>query len=100
MMMLLITTVAMTASAQNTLRDKSSFTLQPKVGLGLASFSGSWEGDGDYKMKVGFVAGAEGEYYVNDWFSAALGVNKTNKNGDNSQRSDLVMFTLGYKFKL
>ena len=190
MMMLLIATVAMTASAQNTLRDKNSFTLQPKVGLGLASFSGSWEGAGDYKMKVGFVAGVEGEYYVNDWFSAALGVNyaqqgwkfenggvktttkldfinvplianfyvakglalktglqmgflvnaknegvdvkdackktnisipigisgeyenfvldvryniavsKTNKNGDNSQRSDLVMFTLGYKFQL
>jgi hypothetical protein len=75
MMMLLIATVAMTASAQNTLRDKSSFTLQPKVGLGLASFSGSWEGGGDYKMKVGFVAGVEGEYYVNDWFSTALGVN-------------------------
>lgn len=32
----------MTASAQNTLRDKGTFTLQPKVGLGLGSFSGSW----------------------------------------------------------
>jgi len=190
MMILVMAAIGMTASAQNTLRDNGSFTLQPKVGLGLASFSGSWEGGGDYKMKAGFVIGAEGEYYVNDWFSAALGLNyaqqgwkfekngatgttkldfinvpivanfyiakglalrtglqmgflvnakdeagdakdrckstsvaipigisgeyenfvfdaryniavsKINKYGDNSQRSDLVMFTIGYKFQL
>lgn len=189
-MMLVMAAVGMTASAQNTLRDNGTITLQPKVGLGLGTFSGSWEGGGDYKMKAGFVVGVEGEYYVNDWFSAALGVNyaqqgwkfeldsekattkldfiniplianfyiakglalktgvqmgflvnaktedvdvkdnykstsiaipigvsgeyqnfvfdaryniavsKINKHGDNSQRSDLLMFTLGYKFQL
>ena len=74
-MMLIMAAVGMTASAQNTLRDNGSFTLQPKVGLGLGAFSGSWEGGGDYKMTIGFVAGVEGEYYINSWFSAALGVN-------------------------
>lgn len=190
MMMLVMAAVAMTARAQNTLRENGTFTLQPKVGLALGSFSGSWEGGGDYKMKAGLMAGVEGEYYVNDWFSAALGLNyaqqgwkfelnsiktttkldfinvplianfyiakglalktgvqmgflvnaknedvdvkenckktnisipvgisgeykdfvldvryniavtKTNKYGDNAQRSDMISFTLGYKFEL
>ena len=76
MMIAVMAIVAMTASAQNTLRDKGTFTLQPKVGLGLGSFSGSWTTtDGEsHKIRVGLVAGVEGEYYINDWFSAAIGV--------------------------
>ena len=70
--------VAMTASAQNTLRDNGAFTLQPKVGLGLGSFSGEYvkvAGESDPKTRVGFLVGVEGEYYINSWFSAALGLN-------------------------
>ena len=77
MMIAVMAIVAMTASAQKTLRDSGTFTLQPKVGLGLASFSGSWTtaDNESHKMRVGFLVGLEGEYYINDWFSAALGVN-------------------------
>jgi hypothetical protein len=75
MMMLMMAVAVMTASAQNTLRENGSFTLQPKVGVGFGFISGSWDGGVDNKMRTGFVAGVEGEYYINDWFSAALGVN-------------------------
>ena len=77
MMMLLMATVAMTASAQKTLHDSGTFTLQPKVGLALGSFSGDYKklaGDDDPKMRAALIAGVEGEYYINDWFSAAAGL--------------------------
>ena len=74
-MMLLMATVGLTASAQNTLRENGSFTIQPKVGVGFGHISGSWSGGAEDKWRTGFVAGVEGEYYVNSWFSAALGVN-------------------------
>ena len=77
MMMAVLAIVAMTANAQNTLRENGTFTLQPKVGLGIGFLSGDWSsasGD-DRKSRFGVLAGVEGEYYVNDWFSAALGVN-------------------------
>lgn len=78
MMIAVMAMVAMTASAQNTLRDNGTFTLQPKVGLALGSFSGDYAkgpGESDPKVRAGLIAGVEGEYYVNDWFSAAIGVN-------------------------
>ena len=77
MMMLVMATVAMTASAQNTLRDKGSFTLQPKAGVGIGTIAGSWTTIGGEKDKarIGFVAGLEGEYYAADWFGLAVGLN-------------------------
>lgn len=77
LMMLVMATVAMTASAQNTLRDKGSFTLQPKAGVGIGKISGSWTTIGGEKDKarIGFVAGLEGEYYAADWFGLAVGLN-------------------------
>ena len=77
LMMLVMATVAMTASAQNTLRDKGSFTLQPKAGVGIGTISGSWTTIGGEKDKarIGFVAGLEGEYYAADWFGLAVGLN-------------------------
>ena len=77
MMMAVLAIVAMTANAQNTLRDNGTFTLQPKVGLGIGFLSGDWSSASgvDRKSRFGVLAGVEGEYYVNDWFSAALGVN-------------------------
>ena len=77
MMMAVLAIVAMTANAQNTLRENGTFTLQPKVGLGIGFLSGDWSSASgvDRKSRFGVLAGVEGEYYVNDWFSAALGVN-------------------------
>ena len=77
MMMLFMATVALTASAQNTLRDKGSFTLQPKAGVGIGTIAGNWTTIGGEKDKarIGFVAGLEGEYYAADWFGLAVGLN-------------------------
>ena len=76
-MMLIMATVALTASAQNTLRDNGTFTLQPKVGIGIGALSGEWKTNSgvDNKSRIGFVAGVEGEYYANTWLGIALGVN-------------------------
>ena len=77
MMMLIMATVALTASAQNTLRDNGTFTLQPKVGIGIGLLSGEWKSVSgvDNKSRVGLVAGVEGEYYATEWLGIALGVN-------------------------
>ena len=80
-MMMIVAFVAATvsASAQNINREVGAFTLQPKVGLALGSFSGDYikpvGSDAKPKTRVGFIAGVEGEYYIADWFSAALGLN-------------------------
>ena len=75
-MMLVMATVALTASAQNTLRDTGTITLQPKVGVGIGVLSGEWkQAPGvDNKVRIGLVAGVEGEYYVNDWLGIAAGL--------------------------
>ena len=77
MMMLFMATVALTASAQNTLRDNGTFTLQPKVGLGFGTISGEWRKPAGVseKARVGLVVGLEGEYYVNSWLGIAAGFN-------------------------
>ena len=77
MMMLIMATVALTASAQNTLRDKGTITLQPKVGVGIGVLSGEWTSAPgvDNKTRLGLLAGVEGEYYVNDWLGIAAGLN-------------------------
>ena len=67
----------LSASAQNTLRDAGTFTLQPKVGIDFGMLSGSWTrlGGADRKTRVGLIAGVEGEYYANDYLGIAAGVN-------------------------
>ena len=80
MMIAVMAIVAMTANAQNINREVGAFTLQPKVGLALGSFSGEYlkpvgsSSNADPKTKAGFIAGLEGEYYIADWFGAALGI--------------------------
>ena len=77
MMMLLMATVALTASSQNTKRENGTFTLQPKLGIGIGSLSGNYttsSGARD-KVRVGLVAGVEGEYYANEWLGIAAGLN-------------------------
>lgn len=77
MMMLLMATVALTASAQNTLRDNGTFTLQPKVGIGIGMLSGEWKtlSGVDNKSRIGLVVGLEGEYYAMEWLGIAAGIN-------------------------
>ena len=77
MMMLVMAIVAMTASAQNTLRDNGTITLQPKVGVGIGVLSGEWKQASGVsnESRVGFVAGVEGEYYANNWLGIAAGLN-------------------------
>ena len=77
MMMLLMATVALTASSQNTMRENGTFTLQPKLGIGIGTLSGNYTtrpGVSD-KVRVGLVAGVEGEYYANEWLGIAAGLN-------------------------
>ena len=67
----------LSASAQNTLRENGSFTLQPKVGIDFGHLSGSWTqlGGAEKKTRVGLIAGFEGEYYANEWLGIAAGIN-------------------------
>ena len=46
-----------------------SFTLQPKVGLNIASLTKS----DNFDSRIGLAAGVEGEYQVSDIFSLSLG---------------------------
>jgi len=78
MMIAVMAIFAMTASAQNTNREAGAFTLQPKVGLTIGSFSGEYitvGGKVDTKKRVGFTAGLEGEIYATNWLGIALGLN-------------------------
>ena len=78
MMIVALVAATVSANAQNINREVGAFTLQPKVGLALGSFSGDYTkaaGESDPKMRTGFIAGVEGEYYIADWFGAALGLN-------------------------
>jgi len=78
MMIAVMAIFAMTASAQNTNREVGAFTLQPKVGLTIGSFSGEYitvGGKVDTKKRVGFTAGLEGEIYATNWLGIALGLN-------------------------
>jgi len=96
MIMLIMATVALTASAQKTLRDNGTFTLQPKAGIGMGYISGSFKGGWDPKAKFGFVGGIEGEYYMGEWFSAALGVNYAQQGWKMDQGSSTVTTSLNY----
>jgi len=76
MMIAVMAVACLTASAQNTLRDNGSFTLQPKVGIGFGMIEGSWTTapNVDNKTRTGFLAGVEGEYYANEWLGIAAGL--------------------------
>jgi len=105
MIFAILAIVATTANAQNTLRKDGTFTLQSKVGLGIVSLSGNRTSAYgiDRKSRCGLAAGVEGEYQniVLD-IRYNISVSKANKHSDSDHkfRSDLMQFTLGYKFKL
>ena len=66
MMIAAMMVAAISANAQN---EVGQFTLQPKVGINIATITG----DGDQKAKVGLVAGVEGEYGITENFGLAFG---------------------------
>ncbi len=67
MMIAAMMLMSMGAFAQN---EVGQVTLQPKVGMNLATITG----DGDQKMKVGLLAGAELEYGIAENFGLDFGV--------------------------
>ena len=72
MMMLVMATVALTASAQN---EVGQLTLQPKIGLNFANVTNAGKiNDESSKLKVGYAVGLEAEYGLSEKFSVAAGV--------------------------
>lgn len=67
--------ISVSASAQS---EVGSITIQPNVGLTVASATSDVGGNG--KSAVGLTAGVEGMYMFTDKFGAALGVNLTGYN--------------------
>jgi hypothetical protein len=55
-------------SAQN---PKGTFSIKPMAGINVTGLNGG--NSGLYKNKVGFTAGVEAEYGVNDWLGVSLG---------------------------
>ncbi len=107
MMVAVMALFAMSANAQKTLHEEGSFTLQPKFGLALGAFSGSFSGSNhtDSKLRVGLLGGVEGEYYVNGWFSGAFGLNyaqqgwkETSDIGDATVKLDYLNIPLTANF--
>ena len=59
---------ALSANAQSVF-EPGSFTLQPKVGVGLSKIT-----DDDAKFKFGLGAGVEGQYQIKSWLGISAGV--------------------------
>ena len=104
MMMLVMATVALTASAQN---EVGQLTLQPKIGLNLANLSDTKVNDEKGKLKLGFAVGVEAEYGLSEKFSVAAGVlyslqgcdygeYKLKINGETVSGYDKNQYNLGY----
>ena len=104
MMMLIMATVALTASAQN---EVGQLTLQPKIGLNLANLSDTKVNDEKGKLKLGFAVGVEAEYGLSEKFSVAAGVlyslqgcdygeYKLKINGETVSGYDKNQYNLGY----
>ena len=66
MMIAAMMAVVFSASAQN---EVGQITLKPTVGMNLSNITG----DGDSKIKVGLVAGAEAEYGISETFGLQFG---------------------------
>ena len=86
MMIVALVAATVSANAQNINREVGSFTLQPKVGMSMGSFSGDYavalpvgavgsKTTFETKTRLGLTAGVEAEYYAAEWFGVALGVN-------------------------
>lgn len=70
MIMAAFMVAAVTANAQG---EVGTLTIQPKIGMNLASVVNAKKNFGDSKTLVGLVGGIEAEYVVANKFSLALG---------------------------
>jgi hypothetical protein len=82
-LMLISTIVAMSANAQHR---EGDFSIQPRVGLTLSTFTN----DDDAKMKPALTYGVEGEYYFVEQFSVAAGVLFTNQGAKYSEDNSTI----------
>lgn len=86
---------ALTATAQNTLREIGTITVQPKVGLTMGSISGDYTlgPDENAKMRFGIVAGVDGEFYPTTWLGLSTGLHFAQqgwKLGDRTTKLDYL----------
>ncbi len=80
---------SMAAFAQH---EVGTFTLQPKVGLNLATFTG--KDAFDAKVRPAIVAGVEGEYQVADIFSLSAGVLYSQQGAKSKEDPDIGKLTI------
>ena len=66
-LVVIVMMVSMTSFAQ---REVGTLSVQPRVGISAADFNGA----SDTKARVGFIAGAELEYQVNNWLGLSAGM--------------------------
>ena len=67
--------------------EPGTFTLQPKVGVTLATISSD-----DSKFKFGMAAGIEGQYQINNWFGLSAAV-MYSQQGAKAKNYDLKLNT-------
>lgn len=68
--LLLVTIVMMASLSTFAQREVGTLSLQPRVGISAADFNGA----SDTKARVGFIAGAELEYQLNNWLGLSGGM--------------------------
>lgn len=68
----LLAAFACCAIVMNAQNPKGTFSIKPMAGINVVGLSGGSNSD-MFKSKVGFTAGAEAEYGVNDWLGVSLG---------------------------
>ena len=83
--------ISVSASAQS---EVGSITIQPNVGLTVASATG--DAGTNAKAAVGLTAGVEGMYMFTDKFGAALGVSLTGYNVSNKEGLDKGKISSNY----
>ena len=69
--MMMIAAMMVATVAAKAQFEPGTFTLQPKVGVTLATISSD-----DSKFKFGMAAGIEGQYQLNNWFGLSAAVAK------------------------
>ena len=67
--MMMIAAMMVATVAAKAQFEPGTFTLQPKVGVTLATISSD-----DSKFKFGMAAGIEGQYQINNWFGLSAAV--------------------------
>ena len=99
MMMLIMATVALTASAQNARHAAGSFTIQPMIGIAAGTLSGTYRelGFSTKDPRAGLAIGAEAEYYTKTpWLSLSAGVMYTQQGWESKGDGETLTQKLDY----